>query len=166
MGQSKEAPPHGEGAGSDPLNGLEQAAAEGLERTTLRGYRRVAENQIRPALGCRRLSKACGMSLGADSFVFTSSPDGSVQWWPSNLDARFRRLRRRLGLPEWVKLHGLRHTQVTQLLDAGVPLRTVSGRVGHRNPSTTTNIYRHWLPRPTSAPPPSWRNASGGKRPK
>lgn len=26
--------------------GLEQAAAEGLERTTLRGYRRVAENQI------------------------------------------------------------------------------------------------------------------------
>ena len=75
---------------------------------------------------------ACGMSLGEDSFVFTSSPDGSIQWWPSNLDARFRRLRRRLGLPEWVKLHGLRHTQVTQLLDAGVPLRTVSGRVGHR----------------------------------
>jgi integrase len=40
----------------------------------------------------------------------------------------------------------LRHTQVTQLLDAGVPVRTVSGRVGHLNPSTTTNIYSHWVP--------------------
>lgn len=29
--------------------------------------------------------------------------------------------------------------------DAGVPLRSVSGRVGHRNPSTTTNIYAHWI---------------------
>jgi integrase len=44
-----------------------------------------------------------------------------------------------------VKLHGLRHTQVTQLLDAGVPLRTVSGRVGHLNSSTTSNIYSHWI---------------------
>lgn len=34
---------------------------------------------------------------------------------------------------------------MTQLLDAGVPLRTVSGRVGHRDPSTTTNIYSHWI---------------------
>ena len=50
-----------------------------------------------------------------------------------------------MGLPPWVHLHGLRHLQVTQLLDAGVPLRSVSGRVGHRNPSTTTNIYVHWI---------------------
>lgn len=89
---------------------------------------------------------ACGVSLPDDAFVFSSSPDGSVHWWPSNLNSSFRRLRERAGLPTWVKLHGLRHTQVTQLLDAGVPVRTVSGRVGHRNPSTTTNIYSHWVP--------------------
>jgi integrase len=35
-------------------------------------------------------------------------------------------------------------SKVTQLLDAGVPLRS-AGRVGHRNPSTTTNIYAHWV---------------------
>ena len=57
----------------------------------------------------------------------------------------FSRLRDRMELPTWVHLHGLRHLQVTQLLDAGVPLRSVSGRVGHRNPSTTTNIYAHWI---------------------
>ena len=50
-----------------------------------------------------------------------------------------------MDLPSWIHLHGLRHLQVTQLLDAGVPLRSVSGRVGHRNPSTTTNIYAHWI---------------------
>jgi integrase len=49
------------------------------------------------------------------------------------------------NVPSWIHLHGLRHLQVTQLLDAGVPLRSVSGRVGHRNPSTTTNIYAHWI---------------------
>jgi integrase len=69
----------------------------------------------------------------------------AVHWWPSNLDSTFRRLCRRLGLLDSVKLHGLRHTQVTQLLDAGVPLRTVSGRVSHRNSSTTSNIYSHWI---------------------
>lgn len=42
-------------------------------------------------------------------------------------------------------LHGLRHLQVTQLLDAGVPLRSVSGRVGHLNMTTTGNIYAHWI---------------------
>jgi hypothetical protein len=45
--------------------GLEQAAAEGLERTTLRGYRRVAEGQILPALGTRRLSKVTVEDLDA-----------------------------------------------------------------------------------------------------
>ncbi|MDQ3573851.1 MAG: N-terminal phage integrase SAM-like domain-containing protein [Actinomycetota bacterium] len=45
--------------------GLEQAASEGLERTTLRGYRRVAENQIRPALGSRRLSKLTAEEIDA-----------------------------------------------------------------------------------------------------
>jgi integrase len=89
---------------------------------------------------------ACGVALSNDAFVFSSTPDGSVHWWPSNLSTSFRRLRQRLGLPDTVKLHGLRHTQVTELLDAGVPIRTVSGRVGHRNPSTTTNIYSHWIP--------------------
>jgi integrase len=89
---------------------------------------------------------AFGIALPDDAFVFSSVPDGAVHWWPSNLSTSFRRLRQRLGLPDSVRLHGLRHTQVTELLDAGVPVRTVSGRVGHRNPSTTTNIYSHWIP--------------------
>jgi len=99
--------------------------------------------QHRSAMAERAI--AGGVGLASDAFVFSSAADGSVPWWPSNLNTSFRRLCRRAGVPDSVKLHGLRHTQVTQLFDAGVPLRTVSGRVGHRNPSTTTNICSHWI---------------------
>ena len=98
----------------------------------------------RAAMATRAL--ACGVGLADDAFVFSGAADGSVHWWPSNLDTSFRRMCRKAGIPDTVKLHGLRHTQVTQLLDAGVPVRTVSGRVGHLNSSTTTNIYSHWIP--------------------
>jgi len=37
----------------------------------------------------------------------------------------------------------LRHTNITLLLAAGVPLRTVSYRAGHAQTSTTENIYAH-----------------------
>lgn len=93
----------------------------------------------------RERALACGVHLADDAYVFSAAADGSTYWRPSTLSNTFRSLRDRAGLPATVKLHGLRHTQVTQLLDAGVPLRTVSGRVGHRNPSTTTNIYSHWI---------------------
>ena len=87
----------------------------------------------------------CGFELSDDAFVLSPEPGGRTPWHPSNASRAFSRLRDRMELPTWVHLHGLRHLQVTELLDAGVPLRSVSGRVGHRNPSTTTNIYAHWI---------------------
>ena len=42
-----------------------------------------------------------------------------------------------------LKLHSLRHTNITLLIAAGVPLRTVSYRAGHAQTSTTANIYSH-----------------------
>jgi hypothetical protein len=44
-----------------------------------------------------------------------------------------------------VRLHDLRHLHATQLLAAGVPVRTVSGRLGHANAATTLNVYGHFL---------------------
>lgn len=37
-------------------------------------------------------------------------------------------------------------TCATRLLDAGVPVKTVSGRLGHARPATTLNIYAHFVP--------------------
>ena len=33
----------------------------------------------------------------------------------------------------------------SQLLSAGVDIRTVAGRLGHRNAATTLNVYAHFL---------------------
>ncbi len=44
-----------------------------------------------------------------------------------------------------MSLHSLRHTNATLLIGAGTDLRTVSGRLGHSQASTTLNIYSHQL---------------------
>jgi integrase len=36
-------------------------------------------------------------------------------------------------------------TFASQLLSAGVDVRTVAGRLGHRNAATTLNVYAHFL---------------------
>jgi integrase len=41
--------------------------------------------------------------------------------------------------------HDLRHFAATQALAAGVPVRTVAGRLGHSNPATTHNVYAYFL---------------------
>lgn len=45
-----------------------------------------------------------------------------------------------------VRLHDLRHYVAIRLLSAGVDVRTVAGRLGHRNASTTLNVYAHFVP--------------------
>ena len=44
-----------------------------------------------------------------------------------------------------VSIHSLRHTNATLLIGSGVDVRTVSGRLGHSQTSTTTNIYAEFL---------------------
>jgi integrase len=52
---------------------------------------------------------------------------------------------------EGVRFHDLRHTCASQLLRAGIPIKTVSERLGHANVSTTLNVYAHTLPGMDSA---------------
>jgi len=56
----------------------------------------------------------------------------------------FSRRARSLGYN--VTFHGLRHTHVSMLIKAGVPINTISARVGHSTPSITHDIYAHLLP--------------------
>lgn len=55
---------------------------------------------------------------------------------------RFDRLRATLDL-EHVRLHDLRHFVASVLVDGGIPISTVSKRLGHSQMSTTLNIYTH-----------------------
>jgi integrase len=83
--------------------------------------------------------------LPCDAFVFSGDVLGRAPWVPESTTRRFRRLCEKAGL-EGVRLHDLRHYVATQLLAAGVDVRTVAGRLGHRNAATTLNVYSHFVP--------------------
>jgi integrase len=74
------------------------------------------------------------------SYVFSQAGDCSEPYRPDRITGAFRRLRRQVGLEE-VNLHHLRHFSATQLIAAGVDVRTVAGRHGHVDPSVTLKVY-------------------------
>jgi len=86
-----------------------------------------------------------GTSISAASFVFSETIDGSAPSRPDSATRSFRSLCKRASV-EGVRLHDLRHYVATRLLTAGIDVRTVAGRLGHRNPSTTLNVYSHFVP--------------------
>ena len=79
-----------------------------------------------------------------DAFVFSHAVDGSKPFRPDNVTGFFTRVRDSLGLHD-VRLHDLRHFTATQLIGAGVDVRTVAGRLGHSDPSVTLRVYSHAL---------------------
>ena len=70
--------------------------------------------------------------------------DGSRPWRPDVVTNRFAKLRHRLDL-DGVRLHDLRHFVATRMLAQGADVRTVAGRLGHAD-ATTTRVYSHFLP--------------------
>jgi integrase len=91
------------------------------------------------------LAASVGGAFLADGFVFTNSLDGSIPWRPESVTRSFNRLCTRCGVVD-VRLHDLRHYVATRLLTSGIDVRTVAGRLGHRNASTTLNVYAHFVP--------------------
>jgi integrase len=79
------------------------------------------------------------------SFVFSHAVDGSTPWHPDSTSRVFRKICEQVGITG-IRLHDPRHYVATRFLTAGVDVRTVAGRPGHRNPSTTLNVYSHFVP--------------------
>ena len=90
-------------------------------------------------------AQAASSVITSQSFVFSHSVDCSSPWHPDSTSRAFRRICQQAGVQD-VRLHDLRHYVATRLLAAGVDVRTVAGRLGHRNPSTTLNVYSHFVP--------------------
>ncbi|GAA4567856.1 hypothetical protein GCM10023176_21050 [Micromonospora coerulea] len=61
---------------------------------------------------------------------------------PCNLNRHFAGLRERAGLPD-IRLHDLRHTMVTLLLDLGVSPHLVQAIARHAHVDITLKIYAH-----------------------
>ena len=86
-----------------------------------------------------------GLALRDDAWLFADprTPDGSEPVRPDLLAKRFRRVCDRLGVVIDRNLYGLRHFGATDLVKAGVDIRTVAGRLGN-DPAVTLRRYAHF----------------------
>jgi integrase/DNA-binding transcriptional regulator YhcF (GntR family) len=89
---------------------------------------------------------ALGLTLSPDAYLFSYQADGSEPWKPDTVTQRYGRNATRLKLSS-TRLHSLRHYSATELIAAGVDLRTVAGRLGHGSGGATTlRVYSAWSP--------------------
>ena len=90
---------------------------------------------------CEERWSALGCEFDPSMFLFSPAPDGSTPWPPRTLTQRYGHLARKLKLRS-TRLHSLRHYSATELIAAGVDVRTVAGRLGHGSGGATTlRIY-------------------------
>jgi integrase len=93
---------------------------------------------------CRERASSLGFKLPDSARVFSLSPDGSTWLKPDSVSQRYTRMCGKLG---WdMNIHQLRHYSATELIAAGVDVRTVAGRLGHGGGgSTTLRVYSAWV---------------------
>lgn len=77
-----------------------------------------------------------GISIPGEARLFSLDLDAATPLVPDSVTQRYERMVRRLGIQ--TTLHKLRHYNATELLAAGVDLRTVAGRLGHGGGGATT----------------------------
>ena len=79
-----------------------------------------------------------------NAYLFSYSPTNDRPCDPSGVTHRYGRMCARLEIDS--HLHALRHYSATELLSAGVDLRTVAGRLGHGGGGATTlRVYSAWV---------------------
>ena len=129
---------------------IEVAGGVFEKETKTHSSRRIAldEGSLEVIEAQRQLAqeRAAAADIGLDNhaFVFSRDLSGAIPWRPDQVTKGFAVIRDSLGY-RGVRLHDLRHFAATRLIAAGVPVRTVSGRLGHANPSTTLMVYSHFL---------------------
>jgi integrase len=85
---------------------------------------------------------AAGTRPNGETIVFDC--DGLL-WNPGLFGMRFTAIRDAAGLPK-VRLHDLRHSYASLLLESGADLKTVSTALGHSSVAITADTYAHVSP--------------------
>lgn len=75
----------------------------------------------------------------SDRFVLTTRRGGPMT--PASLESGWNTARKTVGGS--ARIHDLRHSYCTDLLDAGVPVATVAKLAGHSSPVVTQRVYAH-----------------------
>jgi len=90
------------------------------------------------------LAKAVGIKPADDAFLFSHEPARDRPYDPSAVSHRYARMCAAISVDS--HLHALRHYSATELITAGVDLRTVAGRLGHGGGGVTTlRVYAAWV---------------------
>ena len=105
----------------------------------LADHRDRYEQQVRvPSVSSRRIKRSCS----------PTSRCRMRQPTRARVTHRYGRMCAAIGIDS--HLHALRHYSATELLTAGVDLRTVAGRLGHGGGGATTlRVYAAWVGSPT-----------------
>ena len=83
---------------------------------------------------------------------------------PTEVSRAFKRICKKLYLPNKFTFHGLRHTHATWCLANGVDLKTLSERLGHADEATTLRIYAHVMPGRDTAAAAAFERAADDAR--
>jgi integrase len=93
---------------------------------------------------CKERAAALHLTLPKDGFVFSLAPECSTPLRPDTVTQKYGRLAKRLGVQ--THFHALRHYSATELIIAGVDVRTVAGRLGHGGGGATAlRVYSAWV---------------------
>jgi integrase len=100
----------------------------------------LAAHQLRYEAAVRSVRK----EPTEDAFVFSHQAAHDRPYSPDWVTHRYAKMCEQLGIDS--HLHAMRHYTATELLSAGVDLRTVAGRLGHAGGGATTlRVYAAWV---------------------
>jgi integrase len=85
-----------------------------------------------------------GVDVADDGYAFTLDPSGREPSKPDSLSHSFAALCRAAGV-RGVSLHTLRHFSASMLIASGRDVRTIAGRLGHSDATTTLRVYAHMV---------------------
>jgi integrase len=89
-------------------------------------------------------AQKAGVAARPDGYLWFAFPTGEEAIHPDSITKAFKKYAIKAGAPD-LHFHSLRHFSATQLIAAGVDVRTVASRLGHADPSITLRVYSHAL---------------------
>lgn len=119
-----------------------------VKDTKAHAARRLAVDDFGLEVPRRHLAEATSHVEDLGSTVALSAPiftyDGVKPINPDTVTHYARSIAAKAGVD--THLHALRHFAATQMIGGGTGVRTVAGRLGHKDASTTLRVYSHALP--------------------